>query len=1018
MVRLATLLVCTWCSSFLAVPLSAQYFGQNKVRYKNMDFEVLKTPHFDIHFYPEERAATILAGKMAERWHARLSSVLGHELPPSQPIVLYDSGPAFRQTTVIPGEIAVGTGGVTEGLKRRVVMPFAATLAETDHVLGHELVHAFQYHMTSGPGNSTSGGIPGAATLPLWFIEGMAEYLSVGPIDPNTAMWLRDALQRNMLPSWGDLDDPEYFPYRFGHAFWSYVAGLHGDRITGELLRAAGRARSVDAAIRSVLGMEPSALIERWHDAIRDAYGPVLDRTQPAPQQASAVIRASEDGPALNVSPSASPDGKRLVVFSERDLFSIDLFVVDAQTGRVLRKLTETALSPHIDSIEFIQSSGAWSADSRRFAYATVERGWPNVAVYDFEQDETTRTEFKTVGEIHSLSWSPDGKSIALSAIAGGLTDLYTYDFETKELRRITNDGFAEFQPAWSPSGRFLAFSTDRFGTDLENLTYTGYRLGLIDLQTDRISQLFAFSEGKHIDPQWGDTDDTLFFVADRDGISNAYRLDRRNGVAVQLTTIQTGVSGIGNLSPAIAFSRQTNRLFFSSFRDGRYGLYSLDLDSSPARTSNVEFRNAAFLPPAQRADPVFLGINRQPVSAMVPASSFATEEYDPNLDLTYAAPVSISAGVSSYGGMVGGGTALYFSDLLERHQLVTSFQNIAATSGNFFRNLSGVASYENRESRWTWGVIGGQVPYLGGGYRTSVAEIDGTPAIVEENLNVWQIERQAAGLLAYPFHRAMRMEFTGGYRNIDFAAETRANFYSPSTGEFLGSTTTDLDAPAGLHLGTASAALVYDTSIFGGTSPVWGRRYRFEAGLQGGSLNMTTALADYRHYFRLPGNLAFAVRGMHFGRYGGGAEDGRLQDLFLGYPALIRGYTSQSFTAGECGSAFAQDGSCPAFDQLLGSKIAVGNAELRIPILGGLGLIPSRGIPPVEVAPFFDAAYAWRQNERIPFFQENSREPVRSYGGSLRVNVLGFFVAQFSYVNPMDRPRGWHWEFSIIPGF
>ena len=48
------------------------------------------------------------------------------------------------------------------------------------------------YDITTGDGRS-NGGVPGAARLPLWLIEGMAEYLSVGPQDTHTAMWMRDA---------------------------------------------------------------------------------------------------------------------------------------------------------------------------------------------------------------------------------------------------------------------------------------------------------------------------------------------------------------------------------------------------------------------------------------------------------------------------------------------------------------------------------------------------------------------------------------------------------------------------------------------------------------------------------------------------------------------------------------------------------------------------------------------------------------------------------------------------------
>ena len=68
----------------------------------------------------------------------------------------------------------------------------------------------------------------------------MAEYLSLGPIDSNTAMWVREAASRDAMPSIDKLDDPDFFPYRYGHAFWAYVAGRWGDRAVGDLLRAAG----------------------------------------------------------------------------------------------------------------------------------------------------------------------------------------------------------------------------------------------------------------------------------------------------------------------------------------------------------------------------------------------------------------------------------------------------------------------------------------------------------------------------------------------------------------------------------------------------------------------------------------------------------------------------------------------------------------------------------------------------------------------------------------------------------
>ncbi len=184
----------------VASSLEAQYFGRNKVQYERFDFKVLKTKHFDVYFYPEFQAEAQRAAILAERWYQRLSRILGHELRGRQPLILYASAVHFQQTTTTPEIIGEGTGGFTEILKRRVVLPIGVSLAETDHVIGHELVHAFQFDITAQRSPQQGTAEPAALRLPLWFIEGMCEYLSIGPIDAQTAMWMRDAARRNELP--------------------------------------------------------------------------------------------------------------------------------------------------------------------------------------------------------------------------------------------------------------------------------------------------------------------------------------------------------------------------------------------------------------------------------------------------------------------------------------------------------------------------------------------------------------------------------------------------------------------------------------------------------------------------------------------------------------------------------------------------------------------------------------------------------------------------------------------------
>ncbi|MFP3948478.1 MAG: peptidase S9, partial [Longimicrobiales bacterium] len=233
------LIVLSGVAFLFPAPADAQYFGRNKVQYETFDFDVLRTPHFDIHFYPEEAEAVEDMARMSERWYERFARNFQHEFEERKPLILYADHPDFQQTNTLRGAIGEGTGGVTESLKNRVIMPLTGSYADNDHVLGHELVHAFQYNLAQ----SRSGtGIRGLSRLPLWLVEGMAEYLSVGREDPLTAMWLRDAVRRDDLPTIEQMTQgTTYFPYRFGQALWAYIGGTYGDQAVIDLYRSSLR---------------------------------------------------------------------------------------------------------------------------------------------------------------------------------------------------------------------------------------------------------------------------------------------------------------------------------------------------------------------------------------------------------------------------------------------------------------------------------------------------------------------------------------------------------------------------------------------------------------------------------------------------------------------------------------------------------------------------------------------------------------------------------------------------------
>lgn len=1024
----------------------AQYFGRNKVQYRSFDFQVLGTEHFDVYFYEEEREAATHAARMAERWYARLSRLLDADLRGRQPLILYASHPHFEQTNAIPGRIGEATGGVTEPLKRRVVLPMAGPLSETDHVVGHELVHAFQFSLSGVDPDSPMYRVPGALRLPLWMIEGMAEYLSVGPSSAQTAMWMRDALREDDLPSISDLGDPRrYFPYRYGHALWAWVAGQHGDRAVADAYRAAAGSGSAGSALSVVLDAPVDSLTRRWHEALREAYAAVRGRTDSAGAFGEAIVTRESSGGATNVGASISPDGERMIFLSERSMFAMEMYLADAETGEVIRRITRTAVDPHYQSLQFLNSAGAWSPDGRRFAFAAVSDGTPVLAVLDVESGDREREiGLPRFGEIFNPTWSPGGDRIAFAANQGGLLDLWVVDVSSGDLRRLTDDPFAELHPDWSPDGRLIAFATDRFGADMGRLEYGSFRLATIDPESREVAELSGFEGSKHISPQWGAHGEDLYFVSDRGGISNVYRLDTASGQVRRVTDVYTGVSGITELSPSLSVASGTGSVVFSAFRNGGYDIYradSADVLAGRRPEEPAADPSAADLPPRDRSRAEVAELLDDPELGLPSPVTFESAEYDPSLGLDYVSQPSLAFGASSYGTFVSGGASFHFSDMLGFHSLSALLQ-VRGQGDDVLQGTGALAGYENRKGRTNWRLLGGQVPEISRGYRQGYADLDGDgdDEYVREVVQFWKVDRRVVGSLQYPFSPVHRLELSAGVERIDFQLETdRLGFdrsgekvldrtvEAPACGDSLSFRQSFCEPPSMNEL-TGSAALVYDNSIGGPTGPILGQRYRFEVAPSVGTLDYAAATLDFRRYMMPLRPVTLAGRVLHFGRWGAGADDDRLRRLYAGSPWLIRGYDLRSFDIRSCppDRPLADCSEVETFDRLLGTRMAVGNAELRLPLFGPLGVLSRGGyLPPLELVGFFDAGMAWASRDpdspgsEQAFFLGGDREPVTSAGVGLRMNLLGFAVGEVDWVTPFDRPeRGSYFTFSLVPGF
>jgi len=993
MFRCATVFVCLAAMTvLLPPPARAQYFGRNKVQTARLEFRTLQTEHFDIYYYPEEEQVTRQAARMAERWYARYSQLLDDTFTHRQAIVLYASHPDFTQTNVSPGIVDEGTGGFTERIKSRIVMPFAPGLGETDHVLGHELAHAFQIDIAKREHQN-------AFELPGWFIEGMAEYLSLGPSNAFTNMWLRDAKQHHRLPTIEQLENPRYFPYRYGHAFWSYLGERFGDEIVGKLLRS--RARGVVARLEDVTGKTRDELTHDWHESIpMEDEGPDLAVTPRA-------IVTSADGGRVHVAPAISPDGRRIMFISERDRLSLDLFMADAGSGAVVKKVISTAADPHFDSLEYIHSAGAWDATGHRFVVAAVVDGAASLTIIDTNGEWPRRDiRLKGLGEIYNPSWSPASRQIVFSAMKGGVSDLFVYNLADGMLTQLTNDEFADLHPSWSPDGRTIAFASDRFTTTLDELRFGAVRVALLDVTTKIVRPLTASIDGgKQISPQWTPDGKSLYYVADPDGVSNIYRVELASGDIRRVTSERGGVSGITATSPALAVASSSGRLAFNAYRDGRYEIQTLEqtsAESAPVVTAGAATTTGA---------PGRLGNLAQLLSNAhvgLPATGeFLTSKYDDRLRVESIAEPYIGAAVGG-GGMVGGvlraSFGITFGDMLRDRQLQAMVR-----VGTNIDDYAVQVAYMNRKGRLNWGVIGGFVPARFIGAKRSISR---SPSLVTQEYSNLRYTHEFASMTArYNVSRATRFEFRGGARRTGYGWQTVTRVTDISSRKLVTHMVQELPGAPAVYLAEMQAAYVRDTAVLGPTSPVLGQRVRLDVEPAVGGLMFADVRLDARRYFMPVRPATVAVRLQHTGRYGPDSRDVRLTPLLLGLQTLVRGYDLSTFAAEQCGRNAT---SCSTIDQLSGNRFAVMNVELRAPLLGLLTGNLDYGRTPIEALIFADGAMLWTQHPNGPL----ERDRFSSVGAGVRAN-LGGFVLETTGVRPFDKPRnGWTVSFLIRPGF
>lgn len=1020
----------TFLLFFTSTKVQAQYFGQNKMRYKKLDFKVKESPHFDLYYYMKNDSLLNKTIKESEVWYDLHQQVFRDTFERKNPMIIYNNHPDFQQTTAIQGEIGVGTGGVTEGFKNRVVMPIMLINNQTRHVLGHELVHAFQYH-TLIEGDSTR--LENIGNLPLWMVEGMAEYLSVGKKDAFTAMWMRDAYLNNDIPTLRDLTESnKYFPYRYGQAFWSYIGSTYGDTVIVPLFKATAKF-GYQAAIQRVFGYNEATLSRLWKSTIENAYKPLLKDTAQVP--VGKLIVDKNNAGNMNVAPAISPDGKLIAFLSEKDLFSIDLFLAEAQTGKIIRKLTSKLTNSHVDEFSFIESAGSFSPDSRKFAFSAFDEGRNKLIIVDVNNGRTLLAEgMGEVGEFSNITWSPDGNSVIFAGLKQGQSDLYQYHFDTKKLDQLTDDAYSETQPAFSNDGKRIVFSYDKISTDNDKGVEINFNLAIMDLSSRSIENLPVFLEANNLNPQFSADDSEVYFLSNRDGFRNLYRYKIATNSTEQLTDYFTGISGITEYSPALSVS-QNDDVLYSYYRAQKYSLYLAKGDDfSPIEVENdaINFE-AAMLPPFQSrgVDVVYTNLSNFERFSQIDTNQIKPIPYRPKFKLDYLASSGVGVAVGTrYGSGLSSGIQGIFSDILGRNQIFAGL----AVNGEIY-DFGGQFAYINQARRVNWGAAVSHIPFVSGLMSYSLEESPNfqTGYALSENYDIIRtFQEQVEGFVAFPFSRTKRIEAGAALAHYSYRIDRYSTYYHADENGTLLSYypfysdrhKLPLDKAAEAYgtnfkaftIQQVNAAFVGDNSHFGIAAPLEGYRYRFGVEQYFGDYNFTSYTFDVRKYNRYK-PITLAARAYTYMRMG--KDENALYPLFLGYPYLIRGYESAGFYNGQNNQGF---GSGFNLNQLMGTRIAVANFEVRIPFTGPerLALVPSKMLFS-DLNFFFDAGLAWSKGSKIAFKSEPDlietipnpdgsyttvyeRVPALSAGVSLRINMFGYFVIEPYYAIPFQR--------------
>jgi hypothetical protein len=655
----------------LSLPAQAQ-FGKNKIAYGKFEWQVYRSPHFNIHYYRGMEPFLEEIVSYAESAYLQISKALDHELRFRVPLVVYRTHGEFEQTNITLQELPETVGAFAEPVQNRMVLPIDLPPDKLYQLIAHELTHIFEYSLFFD-------GYLGRALRsnpPTWLMEGLASYLAQDE-DNLDRMAIRDAVVNDALPTIQSLDIVTFMTYRFGHAIFDFMEQEHGPEALRSFLfeyRKVLLSGNIEKAIKETFGYDLATFDRRFSRYLRHKYYPVLAEKK-SPEDYGTEIGLKQAG-LYTFSPAVSPSGELVAALGTPGL-ELDLLVLSAEGGRKVKNLTKgwTNKYRHLVAEAFGGKRDlAWSPIADQVAvFARREDKWPLLIYNAINGKRVRQIVLDDVVQCSSPAFSPDGRKIAFEGNRDGIVDIFEVDLETREVRNLTRDDFFDANPWYSQDGKSLVYNR-RIGAY--------WKIFTVDLaDSERKSQL-TFGPSSDIQPSLSRDGGTLYFSSDRGehGVFNIHALDLATAELRQYTDVVGGC-----FAPVEMAERAGDRnLVFVSFFEGTFRLFRMPL-VEPEQTIAAADR---------LGEPI-------EVEPFEPALALKVDEplkspYGLKWDLD---PPFVSVGVTDDGTFLSD-SAIGFSDLLGNHRI----QILASTVAEF-ANIN--VLYANLKRRFHWGARG-----------------------------------------------------------------------------------------------------------------------------------------------------------------------------------------------------------------------------------------------------------------------------------------------------------------------